>query len=180
MELAGDIALFAGLVMAVALGGLLTVFQLPGTWFIVVLTAGYAWCYGFEAVGWPALAVMLVIAATAEVGETLAAMAGAKRAGASRGAAWGALLGGFAGMIIFTPLIPIPIVGSVAGGLIGCFAGAFVIEYNATGCEMQGTRVGVGAAIGRIFGLLVKLTACFVLGGIAVGYGVINLRTALS
>ncbi len=176
METAGDIALFAGLVLAVALGGLLAVFQLPGTWFIVVLTAGYAWCYGFEAVGWEVLAIMLIIAATAEVGEMLAGMAGAQRAGASRGAAWGALFGGFAGMIIFTPLIPIPIVGSVAGGLIGCFTGAFIIEYNNTGCQVQGARVAVGAAIGRIFGLLVKLTACFVLGGIAVGCGVKVLR----
>ena len=33
-------------------------------------------------------------------------------------------------MLLFTPLIPVPIAGSVLGGLLGCFGGAFVVEHH--------------------------------------------------
>ena len=150
-------------------GGLLTVFQLPGTWFILATTAVYDWHFKWESITWQVLAVMALLAIAAEVADLLAGMKGAQEAGASRAASWGALAGGICGMIAFTPLIPIPVLGSIFGGLLGCFGGAFAVERYFHGDTGKSAKVGLGAAIGRLVGLLIKLMTAIIISGIAVG-----------
>lgn len=169
MEQTIDILWKLGLVLALMAGGLLAVFQLPGTWFILMASLAYAWRHDWQEITWIALAVMAVLAIAGEVVELFAGMIGAQKAGASRAASWGALIGGFCGMLVFTPLIPIPIVGSVLGGLIGCFAGAFIAERNVHGNSIKSMRVGFGAAVGRLIGLSSKLLIAFAMSGIAIG-----------
>ena len=91
------------LILALGLGAVLTVVQLPGTWFMLIVTAVYAWGYEFQRVTWLALSAMAVVALLAEGLDFVAAAAGAAKYGASRRAGVGALVGGFAGMIVFTP-----------------------------------------------------------------------------
>ena len=150
-------------------GWLLAVFQLPGTWFIVASAAVYDWHFEWGSITWQVLAVMALLAAAAEVADLLAGMKGAQKAGASRAASWGALIGGIGGMLAFTPLIPIPIMGSILGGLLGCFGGAFVVERYFHGDTGKSAKVGFGAAVGRLVGLLIKLMTAIVISGIAVG-----------
>lgn len=169
VEQTTDILWKLALVLSLMIGWLLAVFQLPGTWFILFVSVTYSWHDGWERITWPALAVMAVMAVTGEAVELLAGMKGAQKAGASRAASWGALVGGFCGMIIFTPLIPILIVGSILGGLIGCFTGAFIAERIVRGDSFKSIRVGFGAAAGRLIGLISKLMIAFVMSGIAVG-----------
>jgi uncharacterized protein YqgC (DUF456 family) len=89
---------------------LLVPLGLPGTFVqvaaaaVVTLASGGAW------LGWGWTATFLAIALVAEGVEFLAGVAGARRYGGSRAAAWGALLGGIAGAIVG---VPIPVVGSV-------------------------------------------------------------------
>lgn len=150
-------------------GGVLAVFQMPGTWFVLLSAAAYSWVYGFERIGWTVLAVMGGLALVAEFVEIFAGMKGAQKFGASRAASWGALIGGFVGMIVFTPLIPVPVVGTVVGGLLGCFAGAFLMERRAGGDSAKGAKVGFGAAVGRLVGLMVKLATVLTMAALAAG-----------
>lgn len=150
-------------------GMLLAVLQLPGTWLILGIAGAYAWLYHFQRVGWAALACMAVLAIAGELVELLAGVHGARKAGATPAAGWGALVGGLIGMVVFTPLIPIPIAGTVMGGLLGCFGGAFLMEHRQHGRYGRSARIGVSAAQGRLVGLLAKLVIAITMAGIALG-----------
>ena len=65
--------------------------------------------------------------------------------------------------------IPILILGSIFGGLLGCFAGAFIVERYFHGDTGKSAKVGLGAAVGRLIGLLIKLMTAIIISGIAVG-----------
>ena len=152
-------------------GWLLAVIQLPGTWFILLATAVYDWHFAWKPIAWQLLVIMVLLAVAAEVVDLLAGMKGAQQAGASRAASWGALIGGFCGTVLFIP-VPIPIFAPVVGGLLGCFAGALIAERNVHGDAGKSARVGFGAAVGRLVGLLIKLMTAFVMSGIALGAAV--------
>ena len=164
-----EILWLVGLGFCLMAGLLLALFQLPGTWLILAGSMFYDWHYGWSRLTGYALGAMALLTVAAEAADLFAGMKGAQKAGASRAASWGALVGGFCGLLIFTPLIPIPIVGSVLGGLAGCFGGAFVVERHIHGDAGKSARVGLGAAIGRLLGLLIKLLAAFAMCGIAFG-----------
>lgn len=140
-------------------GVALTLIGLPGLWLMVGVMALYAWATGFNTyVGWQSMTALLILAAAAEVVETMAGAAGAKKAGGSKRAMLGAVAGGFVGAIVFTPFIPIPIVGTIAGLCIGSFGGAFVTEM-AIGKELgQSANIGWGAAKGRFWGTVWKVS----------------------
>jgi uncharacterized protein len=133
---------------------------LPGLWLMIALAIAAelaAWLH----FGWTLLVVCLAIAVVAEIAESAAGAAGAKAGGATRRGMVGAFLGGIVGAIFFTPLIPIPIVGTIAGGLLGSFAGAWIGEASA---ERQRNpeeklRAALGAAAGKLAGTFGKLAA---------------------
>ncbi|MCS7032509.1 MAG: DUF456 domain-containing protein [Phycisphaerae bacterium] len=136
----------------------LTLVSLPGLWLMAGSLALYAWWTGFDRyVGWPSLIAMLALAATAEVVEFFAGAVGSHQAGGTRRGMIGAVVGGIVGAIAATPLIPIPIVGTIAGMCIGSFAGAFLIELWIRRNWEHSAAVGWGAAKGRFFGTLLKL-----------------------
>ncbi len=168
MDLTLDIAWQVGLGVSLLMGCVLAVFQLPGTWLILVVSGLYAWHFEWARIAWSTLALLAVLAAGAELAELLAGMRGARRAGATPAASWGALIGGFCGMILFS-VIPLPIIAQVAGGVVGCFSGALIVEYHLHGDLGQGSRVGYGAAVGRLVGMMVKLMTAFVMSGIVLG-----------
>jgi len=172
----------AGLLLALILVAILGIFlaalQLPGTWLILAAAVGFDACHHFIRIGWKWLVALAVVALVAEVADSLFAIAFARRAGASRRAAIGALIGGFAGMFLFS--LPMPVIGTIAGGVIGCFVGAFLAELTHPDSALDtadrlstGARSGLGAAIGRIAGLIVKLAAAFVLAGAAIGLAIL-------
>jgi uncharacterized protein YqgC (DUF456 family) len=112
---------------------------------------------------------MLVLVSLAVLGEILEAIAaafGAKRFGGDRGAALSAMGGAIAGAIVATPMLP------VIGTLIGACAGAFLA---AAAHEMllmrrsapEAAWTGLGAALGRIGGLVAKLTIGIVMLNLA-------------
>lgn len=170
-----DWLLFAALIIVAGVGLVLAVFQLPGTWLILAAAAGYDWYYDFDRFNWKWLVGLLLVAALAELFDTLAGAMMARRAGASRQATIGALLGGFVGMIAFT--IPVPIIGTILGGIAGCFVGAVVGEMSVRHDYGAGAKVGLSAVIGRVFGLIAKTGAAMVIAGAAVtlaGYAMCN------
>lgn len=147
-------------------GTALAVLQLPGTWVILISAVGYDWYYGWQRIGWQWLFALGLLAVAAEVVDSLAAVVAARRCGASRRAALGALVGGFAGMLLLS--VPVPVIGTVIGGLVGCFVGALGAELTKHNNLAAGARVGLFATIGRVIGLAAKTSAALVIGGATV------------
>lgn len=153
-----------GLMALVGLG--LAVFQLPGTWLILISAVGYDWFYGWSRLTLKWLVALALIAIAAEVFELVAGAFVSGKAGASRKAMIGAVVGGFAGMVVLTAAIPIPVVGTIIGGLIGCFVGAVVGEMSVHSEMGRSARVGIFAVIGRIIGLVAKTSAAVLIAGV--------------
>jgi hypothetical protein len=146
---------------------LLVVVGLPGTWALLALAAGlelvdHRLLPGDALVttfGWGLLGGCAALAGAGEVIEAVAGAAGTKLGGGTRRGMLGAFAGGILGAILFTPLVPIPVLGTLLGAMAGAFAGAFVGE--ATSPELRSRRdrlrAATGAAAGKLGGTLAKL-----------------------
>lgn len=167
-----DYLLLIILVFLAVAGVVLAVFQLPGTWLIIVAAVGYDWYHDWQRFGWLWLVILILFAGLVELFEFLAGALVARQAGASRRAAVCAMLGGFLGMFLFTIPIPIPGVGTIIGGLLGCFLGALVGELSLDKDLKTGARVGTFATIGRLIGLIAKSSAAIVIAGTTVSLAV--------
>lgn len=145
-----------GFGIAVAVGLALDLVGLFGNW-VILAAIGAAWAFtGFTHFGAWTLAVLTGLAVLGEVIETLAAALGAKRFGGDRGAALSAFGGAITGAIVGTPILPV--IGTLAGACAGAFLGAaaheiLLMRRNAG----DAAWTGLGAALGRIAGLLAKL-----------------------
>jgi uncharacterized protein YqgC (DUF456 family) len=105
---------------------------------------------------WQDFWIIAGAAAVAEAVEFVASLGLAKKTGASRTGMWGAFLGGVAGALLLTPVLPL--IGTLLGGAIGSFAGAALFEYRFS--ERAGNEsltVGMGAFFGTLLGRLLKL-----------------------
>ncbi|HNQ23686.1 MAG TPA: DUF456 domain-containing protein [Phycisphaerae bacterium] len=156
-----DYAGIAAVCVACVVGIGLTAVRLPGTWLIALAASVYGWLSGWGRVSITSVAVLIGIAVVGEVCEALASAALAKRAGASRQALWGALAGGFAGMLLFS--VPLPVIGTTIGAVLGCFTGALIGELLAQRTLPQGTRVGVVSAAGFVLGIALKTAIAFLM-----------------
>ncbi|HOF41115.1 MAG TPA: DUF456 domain-containing protein [Candidatus Hydrogenedentes bacterium] len=148
--------------IAVLTGIVLDLMGLFGNW-VILGAAAIAWIVtGFEHFGFLALGVMSALALLGELIESGAAGLGASQCGGSRGSIIAALIGCVAGAAVGTPLFPV--VGTVAGACLGAFIGAALHEYlNMERTAGQSMRVGAGAAMGRLFGLLAKTLVGFIM-----------------
>jgi uncharacterized protein YqgC (DUF456 family) len=94
---------------------------------------------------------LLGIAVVGAIGLTLDLLAGAlgaKRAGASKQAVWGALVGTVIGLFFGLP-----------GLLLGPFVGAALGELAAGNSILRSTDAGMSAWFGLIFGTIIKLVS---------------------
>jgi len=158
-----SIALFILLVLIAIAGIILATFQLPGVWIILAAAVGYDGYLGWQAFGWKWLLALTLIAGVGELLDALAGAALAHRGGASRRASLGALIGGFAGMIVFT--IPVPLIGTIIGGLLGCFLGAVIGELSLHDDLYRGARIGALATAGRLVGIVLKTAVAIAVAG---------------
>ena len=161
-----EILIIGLLVLACLVGVAMTAVRLPGTWLIVTGTAGYAWSEEWARSSLTLLGVLIGIALLGEGIELLASVVTARRAGASRKAAWGGMLGGILGMIFLSFLVPIPIIGTMIGALVGCFGGATLVEMSVRRDMSHGTKVGFFAAMGFVFGAVAKIVVALLMSGI--------------
>jgi len=152
--------------IAIVTGLALNLIGLLGNW-IIWGTVAIAWAVtGFQHFGIWSLLIMLALAALGEVLEMLAAGYGAAKFGGGRGAALSSLAGCIVGAIVGTPWFPL--VGTLAGAIAGAFAGAVLYEFMVAKKTAEASvRTGVGAALGRIGGVVAKLTIGFLMLAIA-------------
>lgn len=147
-------------------GVVLSAVRLPGIWLIAGGAALMGWLSQWQLIGFTPTLWVLGLAVLAEILEFLMSAMITRRAGGSRKAAWGSLIGGFAGLLFLS--IPLPIIGSIIGALLGCFLGAAIGELSVRGSLTHGTRVGVSAAIGFAIGTATKVALAFIISIIVV------------
>ena len=130
---------------------------LPGTALILAGIVLGAWIDGFVRVGTGMLAVITVIAVIAWVLEFVAGLLGAKKAGASRQAIIGAVIGTVVGLFM-----------GIVGVLFMPLVGATVGEFIAMKDQRRALHVGMATWLGIMAGLLVKVVLAFVMIGLFV------------
>lgn len=152
--------LYLWLFLLVLLNGLwlvLVLFGLPGNWLMVFSTALFAWWQWDERVfsGWTLVAAAL-LALVGEVIEFSGGMVGARRAGASWRASLAALLGAVVGALTGTFMLPVPLIGILLGGCLGAGLLVWVMEIARGEHPDRSFQRGVGAGVGRFFGIVGK------------------------
>lgn len=153
------------LVLGNLLGWLLTVFQLPGNWLIVSLTALAAWLIPDESrcsISWLTVGIVFGLAVIGEVLEFGAGAVVAKKHGASRRAVVLSLVGGIAGALFGAgggSVVPVlgTLIGVLFGGACGAFFGAYLGETWKGRSDEHAVAVGGAVAIGRTLGVLGKM-----------------------
>ena len=130
---------------------------LPGTVLVLGGIVLGAWIDDFTRVGWIALAFIAVLAVAAWLMDYVAALLGARRAGASRQALIGAAIGTVAGIFM-------GLVGVLFMPLVGAAAGEFIARRN----QQQALRVGIATWLGLLAGMLAKFVLAFMMIGIYV------------
>lgn len=149
--------LVAGLLVSL-LGLVLLV--VPAAPAMVVIFAGVtlvAWADGFVRIGWGWLSVLLVLTVVGSVVDNLAALAGARRAGASAWGVTGAALGALAGL-------PFGIPGLVLGPALGAFA----LEFGRNPDLRKAGLAGLGGLAGFLLGVVARSVFGVLIVGLAV------------
>ena len=131
---------------------------LPGTALVLAGIVLGAWIDDFTRVGTGSLLIIGVLALMAWGFDYVAGLLGARRAGASRQALWGAAIGTVFGLFM-----------GLVGVLFMPLVGAAVGEYLARRDQGQALRVGVATWLGIMAGLLAKVVIAFMMIGIFVG-----------
>ncbi len=130
---------------------------LPGVPLIFAGLLLIAYQDGFSKVGVVTIVILGVLAVIAVAVDYVAAMMGAKRAGASRLAIIGATLGTVFGLFL-----------GIFGIIIGPFVGAAVGEFIARKDALQAGKVGLATWLGIVVGIAAKLGIAFLMVGIFV------------
>jgi hypothetical protein len=174
MPLMAWIALLVALLFTLlgALCVLGVVVQLPGTWVLLGLallveaTDGLYLPEGerrtFDLV---VLLVALALAGLGELVEFLSGALGVAKGGGTRRGLWGALIGGLAGLVAFTPLFAfVPFFGAFLGVLLGTFAGALLGELTHERATLRSAwRPALWSALGRLAGTTGKFALALVI-----------------
>jgi uncharacterized protein YqgC (DUF456 family) len=133
---------------------------LPAVPGVILVLAGIvlgAWIDDFTRVGGVAVAVVSILAVAAWIIEYAAGVMGAKRAGASKEAVFGALIGTVLG--IFTGLW-----GLLFLPLIGAVVGQYLVDRDL----IKARNVGIATWLGMAIGTLAKIALTFLMIGIFV------------
>jgi hypothetical protein len=134
-----------------------SVFQIPGNWVMLLLALLYGWFEGFSAVRPWVLITGLCLFIAAEGLEWASGYCGAKSFGGSRWSGVFAIIGAVAGAILGASFGYG--LGAIPGTVMGAFLGALAVEVVRQRHAGKAIWAGIGAALGRAFGLSVKLGA---------------------
>lgn len=152
----GDILLWAISLGLIALGLVGTVLPaLPGVALVFLGIWLGAWIGDYQRVSGLTVGLLAALTLLAWALDYVAALLGARGAGASRQALVGAALGTLAGVFMgLVGVLFMPFVGAVAG------------EYLARGSHRDSVKVGMATWLGLVVGLVAKVVIAFMMIGI--------------
>lgn len=150
------LTVFGGLVMVLGVG-LLVVPAVPAIGVIYAGVVLVAWADGFARIGWVVLAIGLVLAVVGSLADNVAALFGARKAGAS---AWG-VTGAAIGMLLGLPF-------GIPGLVLGPAVGAFALEFARNPDLRKAGWAGLGGMAGFLLGIVAKSVFGLLIVGLAV------------
>lgn len=125
---------------------LLSALAFSGTWLVLLAALTTAFTLGFPNLG--TLIVFTLLCIATEVLEALAGFLGVQKRGGSRLAGVAAIFGGLIGAVIGSGIFPI--IGTLAGMLVGSFALAFLVELNRLNHHQQAAHIAWGTVWARL------------------------------
>ncbi len=156
------------LIVLLVTGWVINILGLPGLWLMLLAHICYGLVTGWgNYVGWESVIAIFVLCLIAEVVEFVAGAAGSAKAGGTKRGMIGAIVGGLVGGIVGSFLIPVPILGTIIGAVGGSFAGATLIERMIDPNSDRAIAIGIGAAKGRFWGIIIKSGFGVVIGLVA-------------
>ena len=156
-QVLGSFGIYSLAALLCFIGFVLSCLSLSGTWLVFGATLLVAWKRWPEFPGIGTLIVFLLICITTEIVEAFAGAWGVQKRGGSKAAGWAALGGGLLGMLIGTALIPVPVVGSLAGMMAGSFGCAFLVEHAKMKQADHAAHVATGAVLARLGVIFLKV-----------------------
>ncbi len=178
LELLRAAGLWAGYAVVALLclaGVVLSCLSLFGAWVVALAALLLALLTGPAFPGWLTVGVYVLVAVLLEVLEAVAGAWGVQKRGGSTLAGLAALLGGLAGLVFGSVLVPVPVLGSLVAMMLGGFVMAYVVEYMRLKKASHAAHIAWGAVLGRVVVILAKVmaTVCMVgwliAGSIAAG-----------
>ena len=128
---------------------------LPGTPLMLAGMVLAAWLDDFQRIGGWSIALLAFLTVLSQLADFLSGTLGAKRAGASKYAIWGATIGSLAGVFAGLP-----------GILIGPFVGAAIGELMAEQDLLKAGKVGLATWLGLVAGMAAKIAIGFTMLGL--------------
>jgi uncharacterized protein YqgC (DUF456 family) len=153
----GSLGIYSLAALLCFIGFVLSCLSLSGTWVVFGAALMVAWKRWPEFPGIGTLIVFLLICIITEIVEAFAGAWGVQKRGGSKAAGWAALGGGLLGMLIGTAVIPIPVVGSLAGMIAGSFSCAFLVEHSKMKQADHAAHVATGAVLARLGVIFLKV-----------------------
>lgn len=150
------LALFGLLVVVLGIG-LLAVPAVPAIGIIYSGVVLVAWADGFTRIGWLTLAIGLLLTVVGSLADNVAALFGARKAGAS---AWG-VAGAGIGMLLGLPF-------GIPGIVLGPAVGAFALEFARNPDLRKAGWAGLGGMAGFLLGIVAKSVFGLLVVGLAV------------
>ncbi len=136
------------------IGLLLSTLTFSGTWLVLAAAFITKLTIGIPNIG--TLVVFVLICIAVELIEMLAGFIGVQKRGGSKLAGFAALIGGLVGAGVGTGIFPI--LGTVAGLLIGSFGAAFLVEWLRLRHHEQAAHIAWGTVWARLAVLFLKTT----------------------
>lgn len=137
-------------------GAAFVVVGLPGTWLVLGVGFVIEWLRP-GTYSWWTLGVCGGLCLVGEAVELLASGAAAGRAGGGFSSAVWAVIGGIVGAVAGTVLLPLPLIGTIVGSVVGAGLFAAMGHRHSIRAEWGDVaRVGRGAAVGRLWAILIK------------------------
>ena len=126
---------------------------IPGTTIILAAAVIHRMMLGAEnSIGWPSIAVLVLLTLATYALDFLGAYFGAKYFGASKWGVFGAIFGALAGLFF-------GIIGLFVGPVIGAIAGEFIAGKR----MIDAGRAGWGSLLGNLGGMIGKLVIALVM-----------------
>ena len=145
---------------------LLTIFDLPGNSILLLTGLGFAFYNESAFFSGRLLSAMVLVYLLGEAWEFCVSLFGIKKEKVS----WLAVLligmGGFAGTLMGTTILPI--LGSILGGVVGASATAFLYELARTGMQKNAAHLAWEAAKMRFFAILGKICSGIALAALLI------------